>query len=155
MLSALTWFCSGRLLIAFANDREIYLWTGYLYSILLFVVALVQSVCLQYYFQLCFMLGMKVRTTIMASVYKKVCGLCQGSSKKIPLVNTSLCSKIEENLMELITDLNTEFWLNIQPSLDISLKSVYIDTECVCGGAWVVVVECTLLQGKAGKLFCA
>ena len=24
---------------------------------------------------------------------------------------------------------------------------------CVCGGAWVVVVECTLLQGKAGKLF--
>lgn len=101
------------------------------------------------------MLGMKVRTTIMASVYKKVCGLCQGSSKKIPLVNTSLCSKIEENLMELITDLNTEFWLNIQPSLDISLKSVYIDTECVCGGAWVVVVECTLLQGKAGKLFCA
>ena len=68
----------------------------------------------------------------MASVYKKVCGLCQGSSKKIPLVNTSLCSKIEENLMELITDLNTEFWLNIQPSLDISLKSVYIDTEYVC-----------------------
>ena len=44
-MSALTWFCSGRLLIAFANDRGIYLWTGYLYSILLFVVALIQSVC--------------------------------------------------------------------------------------------------------------
>lgn len=60
--------------------------------------------------------------------------------------------------MEVITDLNTEFWLNIQPSLDISLeikmKSVYTDIEYVCvAGGWVVVVECTLLQGKAGKLF--
>lgn len=26
---------------------------------------------------------------------------------------------------------------------------------CVCGGAWVVVVECSLLQGKAGRLFSA
>lgn len=138
----LTWFCSGRLLIAFANNHGIYLWTGYLYSILLFVVALIQSVCLQYYFQLCFLLGMKVRTTVMASVYKKVCGVCQGPPKKIPLVNMSLCSTIEENLMEVITDLNTEFWLNIQPSLDISLeikmKSVYTDIEyvCVAGGGW-------------------
>ncbi|XP_059756486.1 ATP-binding cassette sub-family C member 2 isoform X4 [Balaenoptera ricei] len=61
-----------KLLISFANDRDIYLWTGYLYSIFFFAVALIQSVCLQYYFKLCFMLGMKVRTTIMASVYKKV-----------------------------------------------------------------------------------
>lgn len=78
----------------------------------------------------------------MASVYKKVCGVCQGPPKKIPLVNMSLCSTIEENLMKVITDLNTEFWLNIQPSLDISLeikmKSVYTDIEyvCVAGGGW-------------------
>ncbi|KAB0390270.1 hypothetical protein E2I00_014382, partial [Balaenoptera physalus] len=101
-----------KLLISFANDRDIYLWTGYLYSILFFAVALIQSVCLQYYFKLCFMLGMKVRTTIMASVYKKVSGICQASPKKIPFVNVSISSKIEENLMEMITDLNTGFWLN-------------------------------------------
>ncbi|XP_035883030.1 canalicular multispecific organic anion transporter 1 isoform X2 [Phyllostomus discolor] len=59
-------------LIAFANDRDSYVWMGYLCSILFFAVALIQSLCLQYYFELCFMLGVKVRTTIMASVYKKV-----------------------------------------------------------------------------------
>lgn len=88
-LPSLTQFCSGRLLISFANDREAYVWIGYLYSILFFVVALLQSFCLQYYFQLCFTLGVNVRTTIMASVYKKVSGLCWASPKKAPLVNVS------------------------------------------------------------------
>lgn len=94
---SLTRFCSGRLLISFANERDSYVWTGYLYSILFFVVALLQSFCLQYYFQLCFTLGVNVRTTIMASVYKKVSGLCWASPNKTPLVNVSTYSKIEEN----------------------------------------------------------
>lgn len=48
------------------------MWEGYLYAVLLFVVALLQSIFLQQYFQRCFVLGMKVRTAIMAAVYKKV-----------------------------------------------------------------------------------
>lgn len=99
------------------------------------------------------MLGMKVRTTIMASVYKKVSGICQASPKKIPFVNVSISSQIEENLTEMITDLNTGFWLNTQPSLDISLemkmKSVYTNIERLCVWGWGA------LQGKAGKLFSA
>ncbi|XP_019669254.2 ATP-binding cassette sub-family C member 2 isoform X6 [Felis catus] len=61
-----------KLLISFANNRDAYVWVGYLYSVLFFVVALIQSLCLQNYFQLCFMLGTGVRATIMASVYKKI-----------------------------------------------------------------------------------
>ncbi|XP_040342070.1 ATP-binding cassette sub-family C member 2 isoform X4 [Herpailurus yagouaroundi] len=61
-----------KLLISFANNRDAYVWVGYLYSVLFFVVALIQSLCLQNYFQLCFMLGTSVRATIMASVYKKI-----------------------------------------------------------------------------------
>lgn len=77
----------------------------------------------------------------MASVYKKVSGICQASPKKIPFVNVSISSQIEENLMEMIIDLNTGFWLNTQPSLDISLemkmKSVYTDIERLCVGGGV------------------
>ena len=77
----------------------------------------------------------------MASVYKKVSGICQASPKKIPFVNVSISSKIEENLMEMITDLNTGFWLNVQPSLGISLeikmKSVYTGIERLCVGGEV------------------
>lgn len=59
-------------MINFTNDKSIFLWEGYLYAVLLFVVALLQSIFLQQYFQRCFVLGMKVRTAIMAAVYKKV-----------------------------------------------------------------------------------
>lgn len=106
---SLTQFCSGRLLISFANEPDAYVWIGYLYSILFFIVALVQSFCLQYYFQLCFTLGVNVRTTIMASVYKKVSGLCWASPKKAPLVQggTYQYSKMEENLVKVITGLNS------------------------------------------------
>lgn len=45
----------------------------------------------------------------MASVYKKVSGICQASPKKIALVNVGIYSKIEENLIEMINDLSIWF----------------------------------------------
>lgn len=59
-------------MISFVSDPNAYLWHGYLYAVLLFLTALVQSICLQQYFQLCFELGMLVRTALMAAIYKKV-----------------------------------------------------------------------------------
>lgn len=59
-------------MIDFTNDKSTFIWEGYLYAVLLFLVALLQSIFLQQYFQRCFVLGMKVRTAIMAAVYKKV-----------------------------------------------------------------------------------
>lgn len=59
-------------MIDFTSNKSSFVWEGYLYAVLLFVVALLQSIFLQQYFQRCFVLGMKVRTAIMAAVYKKV-----------------------------------------------------------------------------------
>lgn len=66
--------CAARALIAFVADPGAFAWQGYLYAVLLFVAALAQSFCLQQYFQLCFSLGLSVRTALMAAVYKKVGG---------------------------------------------------------------------------------
>ncbi|MEQ2169338.1 hypothetical protein GOODEAATRI_024182, partial [Goodea atripinnis] len=62
----------NKLMISFIQDKSSYAWEGYLYAVLLLVVALLQSLFLQQYFQRCFVLGMKVRTALMAAVYKKV-----------------------------------------------------------------------------------
>lgn len=59
-------------MIDFTNNKSKFVWEGYVYAVLLFAVALLQSIFLQQYFQRCFVLGMKVRTAIMAAVYKKV-----------------------------------------------------------------------------------
>lgn len=65
-------FSCHRLMISFTHDKSVFSWWGYLYAVLLFIVAIFQSLFLQQYFHLCFTLGMKVRTAIMAMVYKKV-----------------------------------------------------------------------------------
>uniref|UniRef100_A0A663DUI7 ATP binding cassette subfamily C member 2 n=1 Tax=Aquila chrysaetos chrysaetos TaxID=223781 RepID=A0A663DUI7_AQUCH len=61
-----------KLLIAFVSDEESFAWQGYLYAILLFLTALIQSLCLQQYFSLCFQLGINVRASLTAAIYKKV-----------------------------------------------------------------------------------
>lgn len=61
-----------RLLIAFVSDAEAFAWEGYLYSVLLFLTAILQSLCLQQYFNLCFQLGTNVRASLIAAIYKKV-----------------------------------------------------------------------------------
>ena len=64
------WF---RLMIAFIHDRTQMVWRGYLYTVLLFVVAFVQSMMLHQYFHRCMVVGMRIRSALVAAVYKKVC----------------------------------------------------------------------------------
>ncbi|KAI7805399.1 canalicular multispecific organic anion transporter 1 isoform X1 [Triplophysa rosa] len=71
-----------KLMISFTQDKSIQTWTGYLYAVLLLLVAFLQSVFLQQYFQRCFVLGMKVRTAIMVAVYKKALVVSNDSRKE-------------------------------------------------------------------------
>ncbi|XP_062958179.1 ATP-binding cassette sub-family C member 2-like [Cynocephalus volans] len=89
-------------MISFANDRDAYAWTGYIYAILLSAVALIQSLCFQYYFHLSFMLGMSVRATIMATVYKKALTLSNSARKQYTVGETvNLMSVDAQKLMDV------------------------------------------------------
>uniref|UniRef100_A0A8C6MEE9 ABC-type glutathione-S-conjugate transporter n=1 Tax=Nothobranchius furzeri TaxID=105023 RepID=A0A8C6MEE9_NOTFU len=71
-----------KMMISFTQKPSSYDWEGYLYAVLLLVVALLQSLFLQQYFQRCFVLGMKVRTAIMAAVYKKALVMSNDNRKE-------------------------------------------------------------------------
>ncbi|XP_069756348.1 ATP-binding cassette sub-family C member 2 isoform X2 [Narcine bancroftii] len=71
-----------KLMVSFTEDPSIYTWKGYLYAVLLFLLAFIQSVLLQQYFQCCFLLGMRVRTAITAAVYKKALMISNSSRKE-------------------------------------------------------------------------
>ncbi|XP_061856985.1 ATP-binding cassette sub-family C member 2 [Colius striatus] len=60
-----------KLLIAFVSDKESFAWQGYLYAILLFLTSVIQSLCLQQHYTLCFHLGINVRASLIAAIYKK------------------------------------------------------------------------------------
>jgi ATP-binding cassette subfamily C (CFTR/MRP) protein 1 len=62
----------ARLLIHFIKDRSQLAWRGYVYTALMFIVAFVQSMLLHQYFHRCMVVGMRIRTALIAAVYKKV-----------------------------------------------------------------------------------
>uniref|UniRef100_A0A8D0A031 ATP-binding cassette, sub-family C (CFTR/MRP), member 2 n=1 Tax=Sander lucioperca TaxID=283035 RepID=A0A8D0A031_SANLU len=71
-----------KLMISFTQDKSRFVWEGYVYAVLLLVVAILQSLFLQQYFQRCFVLGMKVRTAIIAAVYKKALKVSNDTRKE-------------------------------------------------------------------------
>uniref|UniRef100_A0A8C8BCB7 Uncharacterized protein n=1 Tax=Otus sunia TaxID=257818 RepID=A0A8C8BCB7_9STRI len=90
-----------KLLIAFVSDEESFAWQGYLYAILLFLTALIQSLCLQQYFSLCFQLGIKVRASLIAAIYKKV-GMALATRKESTVGETvNLMSADAQRFMDM------------------------------------------------------
>ena len=65
-----------RLMIKFIEDESQSDFYGYLYAVLLFVVELLKSLLLNQYFILSKVVGMRIRTAIIAAVYRKVLLYC-------------------------------------------------------------------------------
>uniref|UniRef100_A0A8C8B882 Canalicular multispecific organic anion transporter 1 n=1 Tax=Otus sunia TaxID=257818 RepID=A0A8C8B882_9STRI len=91
-----------KLLIAFVSDEESFAWQGYLYAILLFLTALIQSLCLQQYFSLCFQLGIKVRASLIAAIYKKALTMSSATRKESTVGETvNLMSADAQRFMDM------------------------------------------------------
>ena len=68
-------------MIQFTEDESQPAWHGYSYSALFFITALVQSLFLNQYFYRAYVIGMRIRTAMVAAVYNKV--PCDGRSTGI------------------------------------------------------------------------
>ncbi|XP_048800530.1 ATP-binding cassette sub-family C member 2 [Lagopus muta] len=91
-----------KLLIAFVSDAEAFAWEGYLYSVLLFLTAILQSLCLQQYFNLCFQLGTNVRASLIAAIYKKALTMSSATRKESTVGETvNLMSADAQRFMDM------------------------------------------------------
>jgi ABC-type bacteriocin/lantibiotic exporter with double-glycine peptidase domain len=59
-------------MIQFTKDETQPDWHGYFYTVLLFLIAMIQSLFLHQYFHRAFTIGMRVKTAVIAAVYNKV-----------------------------------------------------------------------------------
>ncbi|XP_039927054.1 ATP-binding cassette sub-family C member 2 [Hirundo rustica] len=91
-----------KLLIAFVSDEDAFAWQGYLYAILLFLTAVIQSLCLQQHFSLCFQLGINVRASLIAAIYKKSLTVTGATRKESTVGETvNLMSADAQRFMDL------------------------------------------------------
>ena len=65
-------FNLNRLMIQFTQNETQPDWHGYFYTVLFFLTALIQSLFLHQYFHRAFIIGMRIRTAVIAAVYNKV-----------------------------------------------------------------------------------
>ncbi|XP_051002569.1 ATP-binding cassette sub-family C member 2 [Acomys russatus] len=129
-----------KYLIGFVRDPDAYVWLGYIFAILLFVAALLQSFCLQNYFQFCFVLGVNVRTTIMASIYKKALTLSNLTRRQYTIGETvNLMSVDTQKLMD-VTNYIHLVWSSV---LQIALSIFFLWNELgpsVLAGVGVMIL---------------
>ncbi|KAL6072198.1 hypothetical protein STEG23_017179, partial [Scotinomys teguina] len=129
-----------KFLIAFVSDPDMYSWLGYVFAILMFIVTLIQTCCLQSYFQLCFLLGMTVRTTVMASIYKKALSLSNLARRQYTIGETvNLMSVDSQKLMD-VTNFIHLVWSSI---LQITLAIYFLWRELgpsVLAGVGVMIL---------------
>ena len=59
-------------MVQFTEDESQPNWHGYVYAVLFFLTALLQSLFLNQYFYRAYVIGMRIRTAVVAAVYNKV-----------------------------------------------------------------------------------
>uniref|UniRef100_A0A3B4B9M5 ATP-binding cassette, sub-family C (CFTR/MRP), member 2 n=1 Tax=Periophthalmus magnuspinnatus TaxID=409849 RepID=A0A3B4B9M5_9GOBI len=157
LLQDLLAFVSPQILmmIDFTQDKTRPIWEGYLYAVLLLVMAIFQSVFLQQYFQRCFVLGMKVRTAIMAAVYKKALVVSNDIRKESTVGETVNLISADAQRFNDVTNFIHLLW---SCPLQIALAIIFLWFELgpsVLAGLAVMVLMAPLngfLASKARKI---
>ncbi|CAG5119557.1 unnamed protein product, partial [Candidula unifasciata] len=129
-----------RFLIQFTSSDE-YTWRGYFYSSLLLIVALLQSILLHQYFHCTFLLGMRLRSTIIAVVYRKTLRL-SSSAKKTSTVGeiVNLMSVDAQRFMDLTTYMHMIWSGPLQISLSLYFLWQTLGPSALAGIAVMVLL---------------
>ena len=59
-------------LILFISDRDAPMYQGYVIAVSMYAVSILQSICLQQYYFTCYVVGMRIRTSLITVIYDKV-----------------------------------------------------------------------------------
>jgi len=94
-------------LIEFTRSRDSPSYHGYLLAVCLYLVAILEAICLQQYFHKCYSVGMRIRTSLITVIYDKALRISNYAKQKSTLGEiVNLMSTDTHRLMELTTYLN-------------------------------------------------
>lgn len=103
----LNFFSSFRLLIAFVKNKEEPIWKGYFYAVLLLLTATIQTLVLSQYFHRMFLVGLRIRTALIAAIYRKALRMSNVARKESTLGEiVNLMSVDAQRFMDLTAYVN-------------------------------------------------
>ncbi|CAF0941211.1 unnamed protein product [Brachionus calyciflorus] len=129
-----------NLLIKFTENKEIDAQIGFFYTGLLFFSSVIQTLMLQHYFHRMFIVGARVRTSLMGLIYRKSLRLSAQSRKKATVGEmTNLMQVNTQSFVDLTAYINILWSGPLQIILSIYLLWQYLGPACLAGVATMIL----------------
>lgn len=129
-----------RLLIAFIEGEE-EVWKGYFYSVLLLLTAILQTLILSQYFHRMFLVGLRIRTALIAAIYRKALRMSNAARKESTLGEiVNLMSVDAQRFMDLTAYINMIWSAPLQIALALYFLWEILGPAVLAGLAVMIIL---------------
>ncbi|CAB0007608.1 unnamed protein product [Nesidiocoris tenuis] len=129
-----------KLLISFVEGDEP-IWKGYLFAVLLMVTASVQTIFLAQYFNRMIVIGLRVRTALISTIYRKALRLSNSARKESTVGEiVNLMSVDAQRFMDLTTYLNLVWSAPMQIALALFFLWQTLGPSVLAGLAVMIIM---------------
>ncbi|KAL6447243.1 hypothetical protein ACFW04_001485 [Cataglyphis niger] len=129
-----------ELLIAFIEGEE-EMWKGYFYSVLLLLTAILQTLILSQYFHRMFLVGLRIRTALIAAIYRKALRMSNAARKESTLGEiVNLMSVDAQRFMDLTAYINMIWSAPLQIALALYFLWEILGPAVLAGLAVMIIL---------------
>ncbi|XP_077285786.1 multidrug-Resistance like Protein 1 isoform X3 [Arctopsyche grandis] len=128
------------LLISFVENGE-HMWKGFLYAVLLFGTAVIQTLVLSQYFHRMFLVGLRIRTALISAIYRKALRLSNSARKESTVGEiVNLMSVDAQRFMDLTAYLNMIWSAPLQITLALYFLWRILGPSVLAGLAVMIIL---------------
>ncbi|XP_012540485.1 multidrug resistance-associated protein 1 isoform X3 [Monomorium pharaonis] len=129
-----------KLLIDFIEGDQS-MWKGYLYAVLLLVTAILQTLVLSQYFHRMFLVGLRIRTALIAAIYRKALRMSNAARKESTLGEiVNLMSVDAQRFMDLTAYINMIWSAPLQIALALYFLWNILGPAVLAGLAVMIIL---------------
>ncbi|XP_015591556.1 multidrug resistance-associated protein 1 isoform X6 [Cephus cinctus] len=129
-----------KLLINFVSANEP-MWKGYLYAVLLFLTATIQTLVLSQYFNRMFLVGLRIRTALIAAIYRKALRMSNAARKESTVGEiVNLMSVDAQRFMDLTAYINMIWSAPLQIALALYFLWDILGPSVLAGLAVMIIL---------------
>uniref|UniRef100_A0A8D8XGU9 ABC-type glutathione-S-conjugate transporter n=2 Tax=Cacopsylla melanoneura TaxID=428564 RepID=A0A8D8XGU9_9HEMI len=127
-------------LIEFVNTKNAPLWKGYLYALLLLLTSVVQTLLLSTYFDRMFRVGMRMRSALISTIYRKALTISNNARKESTVGEIVNLMSVDAQRMDITPYLNMLWSAPLQIGLAIYFLWGIIGPSVLAGLAVMIIL---------------
>merc|ERR1719489_112505 len=142
-------------MINFTETPSAPVYQGYFIAAAMYIVAVLQAICLQQYFNKCYLIGMQIRTSLITVIYDKALKISNSAKQGSTLGEiVNLMSTDAQRLMDLMTYVNILWSGPYQIILSVVLLWNQLQAAVLAGlGVMIIIIPLNGILIKKMRLY--